>query len=261
MMGKKGAILIIVFIMLVGLSGVALAFLTLTGDEIKASGTGLWNMQALYIAQAGLAKARWALTEAEETVGWGESGVAFGEGTYTVTTVDNGDSTYTITSEGYVPNGTNPLAKRRVIEKNIPVTPASENNLSSGATVSASSEQGINTVDKAIDGQSKTRWRSNVSNGSWLKLDFAGPTVFNWIVYTGSSIDLYTLEYSDDDSVYSAVTNAVESPAGTVSFDSVTARYIRFSVNGNRPAVNEFETYNGAAVGVSLDRGKFSTSW
>jgi len=48
----------------------------------------------------------------------------------------------------------------------------------------------------------------------------------------------------------------VESPAWTFTFDSVSARYVKLEVYGNKPEVNELETYGGAGLG----QGKFGTS-
>jgi len=257
MTDKKGSVLIFVFVIMVGLSGLALALLTMTGNEIRSSGAGLWNMQAFYIAEAGLAKARWALTVDGQVPGWSETD-DFGEGTYTVTTTDNGDDTCTIVSDGYIPDVTNTAAKRRVIEQNIP-TDVQPPSLSLTATASASSVKGKDTADKAIDGDGRTKWTSNVNNGSWLKLDFGDPITFNKIVVNGKKIGSYTIEYSNNDAAYKGVTNLVELPAWTCTFDSVAARYLRFSLNGKRPEVNELETYNTAIAG--LGRGEFTTMW
>ncbi|PIQ89081.1 MAG: hypothetical protein COV72_04620, partial [Candidatus Omnitrophica bacterium CG11_big_fil_rev_8_21_14_0_20_42_13] len=119
---KKGAILIFVFAVLVVLVLIALAFSTMISDEIKTAHAGLLNMQVFYIAEAGRAKARWELTGGGEAAGYGESDISFGEGTYTFTTLDNGDGTYTITSDGYIPDDTNPIVKRRLTESNIPTS-------------------------------------------------------------------------------------------------------------------------------------------
>lgn len=253
---EKGIALILVFVTMVVLSGVALAFLSIVNYEIGSSGAGLRNMQAFYIAEAGLAKARWALGEGD--AGWSETDEAFGEGTYTATIANNGDDTYTITSDGYVPDSANPLAQRQVVESDIAVT----SNLSLGATASASSVQGQNTADKAKDGDAGTKWKSNIKNGSWLKLDFGSSTTFDRIVIDGANIDSYAIEYSPDDVVpYQGVANIVELPAWTFSFDSVSARYLRLSVNGDRPEINELETYDIAGGGVNLGQGEFATSF
>jgi len=258
---EKGAALIFVFIVLITLSAIAFAFLTMVRDEITTSGAALADMQAFYIAEAGLAKARWALTEGEEAAGWGQEDISFGEGTYTLTTFDNGDDTYTITSDGYIPDDNNPVAKRRIVESDIPVT-TELINFSSGAAASASSEQGANTADHANDGESSTKWKSAVNNGSWLKLAFGYSATLDRIIYTGNKIDSYTIECSEDDAVYQAVTNPVESPGGIVDFDAVSARYLMFNVNGNKPEVNELESYSIAGgASTILGRGEFITSW
>ncbi len=255
---EKGAILILTFIVLVTLTVIVLAFASMVSDEIGSTGAGLMNMRAFYIAEAGLAKARWELTAGGETAGFGEEDISFGAGTYTFTTTDNGDNTITIVSEGYIPDDINPVAKRRVIEKDIPIT---FTNLSLSATASASSVQGPNTADRAIDGDSGTRWKSSVNNGSWLKLDFLSSITFDRITFDGTKIDTYAIMYSGDDIAYQAVTNPVESPAGTVTFDAVLARYLRFDVNGNRPEVIELETFDVAGSEPTLGQGKFVTSW
>lgn len=258
---ETGVALILVFIILIGLCVIVSAFITMVNYEIRSAGAGLRNMQAFYIAEAGLAKARWALTTGEEAVGWGETNEPFGEGTYTVTTTDNGDDTCTISSSGYIPNATNPVAQRMVTESNIPISGGSTN-LSLSATASASSEQGSHTADKSNDGNSVTKWKSDVKNGSWLKLDFGSSTTFDKIIYSGSKIDSYVIQYSNNDVTYTNVTNPVESPSGTVNFDSVSARYLGFNVNGNKPEINELESYNTAEEGpITLGQGEFSTSW
>jgi len=263
---KKGAALILVFLVVIGLAGVALAFMTMVTDEIGIAGAGLWNAEAFYIAEAGLAKGRWALTEGGEAVGWGESDVAFGNGTYTVTTTDNGDDTYTIASEGYVPDDSNPLAKRQVVEADMTHGPGALTNLSLAATISASSEklpQGPAT--NANDGDGGTSWKAGSKDDAWLKLDFGSSTTFDRVIYTGTNINSVTIEYSNNDVGYTAVTNAVESPSGTVNFDSAAARYLRFTmdVDSNRTAdVGELESYDSAeVVNIVLGQGEFSTAW
>ncbi len=121
--GEKGAALIAAFVVLVSLTVMALAFVTLVSDDIKNAGAALADAKAYYIAEAGLAKARWALTTGGQGLGWGEADVAFGAGTYTVTTTDNGDGTCVIISEGYVPDDVNPVARRRVEERDAPAPP------------------------------------------------------------------------------------------------------------------------------------------
>ncbi|MFC1699278.1 discoidin domain-containing protein [Candidatus Omnitrophota bacterium] len=259
---QRAAALILTFMILVSLTSLTLAFLTLSKDEFKSAGAELSNMQAFYIAEAGRAKARWALTTGEEALGWGEADTSLGAGTYTVTTTDNGDGTCTITSSGYVPDDTNPIAQRQVIERDITVSTDSGPNLSLAAAASASSAQGSFTADKSNDEDSGSKWKSNVSNGSWLKHNFGSSSTFDKVVVDdGTKIDSYTIQYSTDDVVYNAVTGLSESPAWTFAFNSVAAQYLRFNVNGNKPEVNELETYNTVSGSTSLGQGQFLSSW
>ena len=270
---KRGAALILVFLIFVGLSGIAFVFLTMVRDEIGSAGAGLWNIQAFYLAEAGLAKARWALTVGGETLGeWeGEEDIAVTVGTTTIGTytidppVDNDDGTCTITTYGYVPNDNNPLAKRQVVEENIPVG-GDLTNLSLVATISASSEKlPPNPATNANDGDSGTQWKAGSKDDAWLKLDFGSAATFDRVIFTGNNINSVTIYYSSNDSDYTEVTNAVEDPGRTVNFDSVSAQYLRLDmdVDSNKTAeINEFESYNSAEdVSATLGQGEFSTSW
>ena len=263
---ERGVALILTFIVFVGLSAVAFAFLTMITYETRSVGTGLRNMQAFYIAEAGRAKARWALTVGEETPGaWGEEDIEFGKGTYTVTTTDNGAGTCTITSYGYIPHDTNPVAQRQVVEDNIPLTSESPN-ISLDATASASSEK--SPARYANDGLSDTRWVSAGGNGSWLAMDFGSSITFDKVVFeeVGNKIQTYEIQHATDGSNWSAVTNATESVDGditTVTFDPVSDRYVRLfisTVSKNRPSIAELETYNTAEESIVLGQGKFITS-
>lgn len=272
---KRGVVLIGTLIVLVTLTGMTLAFVAMTANEIKSSGAGLNDAKAFYIAEAGLAKARWALTTGAQTVGWGESDTALGDGTYTVTTVDNGDGTYTITSSGYIPDDTTPVVQRRVQEKSVPFSMGSPPNLSLTATASASSVKGGNTADKAQDGDYNTKWQASgtPSAGSpeWLAMDFGSAVSLDRVVFdepSGNSITVYTLQHSSNGSTWTAVSNPVASVVGqttTVDFDSTSDRYLRIYITGSTrkdPAINEFESYNIAGGGVpTLGQGKFVTAW
>ena len=259
---RRGSALIITFIIMISIISLALGLLTMTRAEIKSATAGLHNLQAYYIAEAGLAKARWALTEDGQSLGWGESDASFGEGTYTVTTTDNGDGTCTIVSEGYTPDDTNPKARRRVEERDVLVSSGGGSNLSIGATATASAVQGSFVAANSNDGDSGTKWKSSVNNGSWLKLNFGSSTTFDRIVIDdGTKIDSETIEYSTDDVGYSAVTGLAEAPTWTFTFDPVSAQYLRLNVNGNRPEVNELETYDTSTGSTTLGQGDFLTAW
>lgn len=254
--GQSGSISIFTFVVMLTLIAITVAFLYMIAIRIKSSGLELAGAQAFWLAEAGRAKARWALTLGGESVGWATSDVPLGGGTYSVTSFYSG-SNCTIISDGYIPDDINPVARSRVVESNITFS-LSGTNLSLSAAASASSARAGNAADKANDGNIPSKWKSSVNNGSWLKLDFAILTTLNKIVVNGDKIDSYTIEYSTNDIIYYPVLNLVESPSWTFTFDAVSARYLRFNVHGNRPEVNEIETYNSV---TGLGQGIFSTSW
>ena len=256
---EKGYILLLTFVVLIGLSGIVIAFLTMFSNEMKRIGTELQDMQAFYLAEAGHAKARWALTTGGEIVGWGETREPFGpdKGAYVVTTGYSDPPTnqyITIVSEGYIPEySATPIAKRRVVESSIPLIGS---NLSLGSVATASSWQGSMTADKAIDGDSNSKWKSNVSSAwSWLNIDLGSAETFNRVVIICSSVDAYSLQYSNNGSSWTLITSAgVPPPAAPITFNKITARYVRLNVLGNRPEVNELEVYS------AFGEGKFVTS-
>ncbi|MDP8230462.1 MAG: discoidin domain-containing protein [Candidatus Gorgyraea atricola] len=274
MINKRGFALLLVFAVLVALSSILFAFLAMVSGEMRNVSAGLQNIQAFYIAEAGRAKARWALTTDEQSVGWGETNndpFGIGIGAYVVTTEYSDAPTneqVTITSKGYVPDSSNPSAKRQVIESDIPAAATSTgSNLSLGATASASSEGGKDPASDAIDGDSKSKWKADDSGDAWLKLDFGSSTTFNQVVINGQNkIDSATFYHSADDSGYSAVTNMTEDPTWTFTFDEVSDRYLRTNIvattgkkgKADTPEVDELETYGSSG---GLGRGEFSTSW
>ncbi len=272
---RKGVVLIGVFVVLVVLAAIAAAFITMVNFETKNTGAEFNDAKALHLAEAGLAKARWALTTGAQTVGWGEADIALGAGTYTVTTTDNGDGTYTVISDGYVPNDTNPVARRRVEERNISVTGGSLTNLCLGATATASSSRGANVPSRAIDGSLSTWWQANgnpsPSSPQWLRVDLGSAKTFDRVVFTepaGNTITAYTIQYSSNGSSWINVSNPVASKVGTVTtvnFTAVTMRYHRIRITASaatRPSISEYESYDTSQGGtVTLGQGKFVTQW
>lgn len=272
---RRGFALLSAFIVMVTMSTIALAFLNMVKDDIKRIGAEQGDLQACYIAKAGMAKARWALTTSGQAVGWGETDTAFGTGTYTVTTTDNGDSTYTIISEGYVPNDTNPIAQRRVEQRNVSVAMSSLTNLCLGATASASSTRSGNVASNAIDGNLSTRWQANgnPSAGSpqWLRVNMGSAKTFDRVVFTepaGNTITAYTIQYSANGSSWTNVSSPVAVKVGmvtTVNFTAVTRRYHRIRITASaatRPSISEYESYDtNQAVSVTLGQGKYVTTW
>lgn len=267
-MGKKGFALLLVLAVLTALSAMLIAFLAMVSGEIKGVKAGLHDIQAFYLAEAGRAKARRELTVGGQTAGWGETNndpFGTGMGTYVVTTAYSDAPTnehVTITSEGYTPDSGSPLAQRRVVESDILLSGSTGNNLSLGATASASSEASKYPASNAVDGDTKSKWKAGVRGDAWLKLDFGNSITFNQVVINGQdNISSSTIEYSSDDVNYDPVTGVVEDPGWTFAFDLVQARYLRVNMvatikKGKKqiPEVDELETY-------SFGRGRFSTSW
>lgn len=264
---SKGAILIILaFVIMVGLTGVLVAFMTMISHEMRSARLELRNIQAFYIAEAGRAKARWALTTDAQAVGWGESDISFGGGTYTYTTASPVDPQHvTITSTGYIPDSTSPIARRTVVEKDILFTAGGGTNLSLTAGIEASSEGVGQPASKANDESGSSKWMAKDDGNAWLKLDFGSSNTFDRVVVNGQkNINSVTIEYSSNGVTYQAVTNLVESPTWTYTFDSVEARYLKFNmaVNSKKKAeVNELESYDTTAGSTTLGQGEFSTAW
>lgn len=268
-MNKKGIVLLLVLVILIVLSLVAFAYLSMISYEMKSVGTGLNNMRAFYIAEAGRAKARWALTTGEQAVGWGESNISFGGGTYTVRTAYSDRPTnmhVTITSDGYIPNSASPIARRTVVEKDIPFFAKGGKNLSlaSGGTVATSSPyQGGNDPGQAIDGITSTGWISSVKATSWLALDYGSAKTVSRVIVDGSKITSIVVQYSNDGTSWTDVSNPSGALPGTRTFDSVSARYLKLVITSDaseKAQVNEFESYTNASGTPTLDTGSFVTS-
>jgi hypothetical protein len=256
-MKRKGVILLFTLFILVGLSGLAFALLTMLSAEIRSVNAGYNTMRAFYIADAGRDKARWALTTGGMSPGWNET-ASFGGGTYTVTTAVVGLNV-TITSTGYIPTSSNPVATRTVVEKNALISGGgSGTNLSLTATAIASSTGGGNAASRAIDGNASTYWQSAVNGSSWLRLDYGSAKTVNKIIVTGSLITTCTVQYSTDTIIWTAVSNPSGTVPGTQTFTAVSARYLRLSITGNKPRVIEFQSYN--TDHPTLGRGSFVTS-
>jgi len=124
--GDRGFVLLATFVMMLVLIGLALAAGIAAQNSVVIGRSTLQDQQAFYVAEAGWQRARQAVTAGTWTAGVAPDNAqyteSFGAGQYQVTVTDNGDSTYTVSAEGYVPNQTTVLAKRKVVETAIPVT-------------------------------------------------------------------------------------------------------------------------------------------
>ena len=90
-MNQKGAILFLVFVILLALTAVTVAFLSMTSGMTRGSGSGLPSAQALWAAEAGFQRAIWNLKTPVASGGKGRDWVTppplaanFGNGAYTV---------------------------------------------------------------------------------------------------------------------------------------------------------------------------------
>ncbi len=158
---------------------------------------------------------------------------------------------------------------RQVVPK-LQLYPATEITLTalprSGWTASAFASSGTDTPDKAIDGDTITKWSSgnNLNSGQWFIVNMISPQTFNKIDFDAGAENItdYAREYniyvSNDGSTWG---NPIASGTGTgryiaATFLSKTAQYIKIEQTGQSKlywwAINEFNVYNtGTILGLS----------
>jgi hypothetical protein len=103
--------LIIYALVFMGIMMVAAASLVgYTTINVRSARTAQWQTQALYLAEAGIDKALYQLNE--ESSYTGETNTALGGGQYSVSITSIDAGTKLITATGYIPNSTNPVAKK-----------------------------------------------------------------------------------------------------------------------------------------------------
>ena len=135
---------------------------------------------------------------------------------------------------------------------------ATSPNLALKATAASSANETSNfTQEKANDGNMDTRWSSGSveNNPQWLRLDFGEPTTFNCVrlFWEKSGGKAYKVQVSDDGNEWRDVANVTDGQpeeTRTLTFDEVTARYVRVYVTENFPdiwtcvSIYEMEVYN-----------------
>ena len=135
---------------------------------------------------------------------------------------------------------------------------ATSPNLALKATAASSANETSNfTQEKANDGNMDTRWSSGSveNNPQWLRLDFGEPTTFNCVrlFWEKSGGKAYKVQVSDDGNEWRGVANITDGQpeeTRTLTFDEVTARYVRVYVTENFPdiwtcvSIYEMEVYN-----------------
>lgn len=135
---------------------------------------------------------------------------------------------------------------------------ATSPNLALKATATSSANETSSfTQEKAIDGNMETRWSSGSveSSAQWLQLDFGAPTTFNCVrlFWERSGGKVYKVQTSDDATKWTdvaSVTDGEPEEVRSITFDAVTARYVRVYVTENFPdiwtcvSIYEMEVYN-----------------
>jgi hypothetical protein len=262
-------------LLLVGLAAAAAVFAQNSNLTARAQ---LLDKQAFYIAEAGVERGRQTLSDGTWALG-STTVESFGAGQYSVAISDNGDCgiddndcEITIASSAYIPDSTSYVARRQLVEEDIPAL-VSNTNLSLTATASASSSSGSHPAGDANDDDTGSYWESNVNgNGSWLQMDHGSAVTVNQIVIEEQNrIDgISALEYSDDGSSWTAVSglSVVESPSKTwtCDFTSTSRRYFRAtftaSASNRKVSVEEMRNFDTTAQTVAFsDVGDFETSW
>ena len=247
---RRGAVLIITFLMMLMLTGLALAVGVFSQNSLVTGQSQLFDKQAFFIAEAGLQRARQLLGTGERAVGCGEN-VSFGAGEYNVVTAIATGGTltggfYTMTSDGFIPNDTSPVARRQLLTQRLTPTITLGANLSLAAGVSAitSSSNGVNTAEpRARDNDNATFWEAGgIGAGSWVGMDHGSAIAVDEIIIReqGNTITSLAIEWSDNGSTWTAVSCLAISAAPasgtnqvyTTRFNQETHRFFRALMTG-----------------------------
>lgn len=267
---QRGAALFLTFLMLLMLAGLAAAAATFARNGLTVGRTTLADTQAFFIAEAGSQRARQALvagTWAAAASPGNTYSETLGPGEYRVTIVDDGSSSYTVTSNGYVPTYAAPQSRAQFTESGIAVTASDGTNYSLTATATASSANPGFPASSAKDGLTTTKWQASSNGSGWLKMDLGSATSLDKVVVKeDANITGVSVEYSDDGSSWSTPSGhtVVESPSKTwtATFTATSHRYFRASVSAassKKPAVQEMECYDTTIS--ALGQGEAARSW
>lgn len=273
---EEGVAMLATFFLMLVLAGLAFAVGVFSYNSQVTGKSQLLDRQAFYVAEAGGQRARqqfgagaWSASSCTGAPNCTEafpSASSIGEYVVTIT----GSNPITITSSGYVPNRTTPIAQRRVVESNVPISTSDGSNLSLSATAFASSSRGANVPARAKDGNLLTFWEANTAGpGSWLAMDLGSATsVEKIIVREQANITGLTIQHSDNNATWTTASGLSVTPTGsgnnqiyTATFTETTHRYFRslFSTAGSgRRAARELESYD---TGQTLGAGAVTTQW
>lgn len=133
-------------------------------------------------------------------------------------------------------------------------------NLSIGATATASSTDSAANINNALDGNPSTRFTTQYADNQWYLIDFGREVTFNTVAIdweVAHSKD-YVLEYSNNGTEFTQFLSEPNCPGGNEikTFDAVTARYLRISMGGRATKWGhsfwEFAVYNASAEDLGL---------
>ncbi len=108
----------------------------------------------------------------------------------------------------------------------------SDTNLAKGkSTTQSGSESAAMSADKAVDGDTGTRWSSNFSDNAWIAVDLGKTYQVSKVVlkWEGAYGESYKIQTSTDGTNWTTVKTLTGQNGGTdtVTFDAVSARYVK----------------------------------
>ena len=283
---ERGAVLLITFVIMLVLSGIALAAGVFSQNSLLSGQSQLLDKQAFYVAEAGLHRTLQALAAGT----WTSTGDPYTEsvyaedgttivGQYVVTITDNGDCApgstsceYDITSEGYVPNQASYAARRQVNAYTVEANISSVTNHAGSAAATAWTSSSGHDPDEAIDGSNGSYWEAGTAgSGQWLYLDFGASwstTLTQLVIEERRHITGITFDTSSNGTSWSSlsVTGDGDNSDDTWTFTvSTSARYVRatFTASGSsrQVSVREFEAYSATGgTPTFTNDGEFTTA-
>lgn len=210
----KGVILILTFIVMVTLTTITAAFLSMSSVQMKGTGYDVASNKALWLAEAGLQKAIWNLKTPVGSGGQGE------DWTTTGTTESLGDGNYTMVVERW----------DFALEAH-------------GASASATSQQGGNIPARAIDGKDGTFWQGEtptVANPQEIIITFPYTLTINKVRFLASTSSRrpkdYSWQVSTDGLNYTNVLGVTDNGSLDVTntFTAVSnVNYLKLSITAN----------------------------
>ncbi len=206
---KKGAALLLTFIIMATLAAITAAFLHMTSIQARASGYDIAGTKALWLAEAGLEKAIWNLKTIAEEGGKGEEWITSG------TTESLGEGNYTMVVERW----DFALAENGASSSDDPEQPAPPFGPS-----------------KAIDGDDSTHWRSRkrptAIEPQILIITFPNSFTINKVRFLSTNTESqprdYTWEVSIDGVDYTTVVTKVDNDSIDVTDTFTAASNVNF---------------------------------